>query len=175
MAWRLASGEATAFDLYQPTGELSLRLMLLALIPGPLAEFFGRGRFLRAWLSVRRNLGVAAFVYAALHLAAYVADMQALAAMLAELALPGIWTGWLAFAVLAVPASISTDVAMRRLGRTWKRLQWLAYPALALALLHWALLDRAWLPVLVHLVPLGLAWSLRIAARNGYRFRRRPA
>lgn len=174
MAWRLSTGEATAFDLYQPTGELSLRLMILAMLPGPLTEFFGPNRFLRGWIAIRRNFGVAAFAYGVLHLTAYAIDMQALAAMLGEIALPAIWTGWLALALLAVPAAISTDRAVRRLGRRWKLLQRLVYPALALALVHWALLDRAWAPALVHLAPLGLAWALRLAARNGYRFQRRP-
>lgn len=149
--------------------------MILALLPGPLTEFFGPNRFLRAWLAIRRNLGVAAFAYAALHLAAYVIDMQALSAMLAELGLPGIWTGWLALAMMAVPAAISTDRAVRRFGRRWKLLQRLVYPALLLALIHWTLLDRAWGPALVHLAPLGLAWAMRLAARNGYRFGRKFA
>ena len=77
--------------------------------------------------------------------------------------------------LMAVPAAISTNRAMRVLGRRWKLLQRLVYPALVFALLHWALLDRAWGPALVHLAPLGLAWSLRLAARNGYRLRRRLA
>lgn len=179
LAWRLGSGEATAFDLYHPTGELSLRLLILALLPGPLAEFFGLGggfgRFLRGWLAIRRNLGVAAFAYAVLHLVAYFLDMQALSAMVAELGLPGIWTGWIALAAMAVPAGISTDRAVRALGRRWKHWQRLVYPALLLALAHWALLDRAVGPALVHIAPLVLAWSLRFAARRGYRIHRRPA
>lgn len=175
LGWRLASGQASAFDLYHPTGEVSLRLIILALLPGPLIEFFGPNRFLRLWVAIRRYLGIAASAYGFLHLAAYVADMGTLAAMLGEIGLPGIWTGWLGLAALAVTAAISSDRAMRRLGRRWKSIQRLVYPALALALIHWALLDRAWLPALVHLAPLGLAWSLRAAARRGYRFRRRPA
>lgn len=174
MAWQLGTGVINAFDLYHPTGELSLRLMILALLPGPLAEFFGPKRFLRGWMAIRRNLGVAAFIYGLLHLAAYVIDMQVLSAILGEIDLPGIWTGWLALALMAVPAAISTDRAVRTLGRRWKHLQRLVYPILLLALTHWALLDRAWGPALIHLAPLLLAWSLRLAARNGYRLRRKP-
>ena len=166
MVQRIASGEALAMDLYHPSGEMSVRLMILALLPGPLTDALGPNRFLRGWLAIRRNLGVAAFLYALLHLVFYVLDMQLLSAMVSELAIPGIWTGWLAFALLLVPAAISFDTAMRRLGRRWKQLQRLVYPAFLLALIHWLLLDWAWGPALVHLAPLLMAWTLRMAMRR---------
>ena len=166
MVQRIASGEALAMDLYHPSGEMSVRLMILALLPGPLTDALGPNRFLRGWLAIRRNLGVAAFLYALLHLVFYVLDMQLVSAMVDELAIPGIWTGWLAFALLLVPAAISFDTAMRRLGRRWKQLQRLVYPAFLLALIHWLLLDWAWGPALVHLAPLLMAWTLRMAMRR---------
>lgn len=166
MLQRFASGEALAMDLYHPSGEMSVRLMILALLPGPLTDALGPNRFLRGWLAIRRNLGVAAFLYALLHLVFYVLDMQLVSAMVSELAIPGIWTGWLAFALLLVPAAISFDAAMRRLGRRWKQLQRLVYPAFLLALIHWLLLDWAWGPALVHLAPLMVAWTLRMVMRR---------
>ena len=166
MLQRFVSGEALAMDLYHPSGEMSVRLMILALLPGPLTDALGPNRFLRGWLAIRRNLGVAAFLYALLHLVFYVLDMQLVSAMVDELAIPGIWTGWLAFALLLVPAAISFDTAMRRLGRRWKQLQRLVYPAFLLALIHWLLLDWAWGPALVHLAPLLVAWTLRMAMRR---------
>ena len=167
MVGRFVSGEALAMDLYHPSGEMSVRLMVLALLPGPLADAFGPNRFLRVWLAIRRNLGVAAFGYAALHLAIYALDMQQLSAMLAELPIPGIWTGWLALLTMAIPAAISFDAAMRRLGRRWKTLQRLVYPAALLSLVHWLLLDWARGPALVHLAPLVIAWLLRFTMRRG--------
>lgn len=167
MVGRFVSGEALAMDLYHPSGEMSVRLMVLALLPSPLADAFGPNRFLRAWLAIRRNLGVAAFGYAVLHLAIYALDMQQLSAMLAELPIPGIWTGWLALLAMAIPAAISFDAAMRRLGRRWKTLQRLVYPAALLSLVHWLLLDWAWGPALVHLAPLVIAWLLRFTMRRG--------
>ena len=166
MIQRFASGEVLAMDLYHPSGEMSVRLMILALLPGPLTDALGPNRFLRGWLAIRRNLGVAAFLYALLHLVFYVLDMQLLSAMMSELAIPGIWTGWLAFALLLVPAAISFNAAMRRLGRRWKQIQRLVYPAFVLALIHWLLLDWAWGPALVHLAPLLVAWTLRMAMRR---------
>ena len=167
MIQRFASGEALAMDLYHPSGEMAVRLMILALLPGPLADALGHSRILRGWLAIRRNLGVAAFGYAVLHLAIYTLDMQQLSAMLAELPIPGIWTGWLALLTMAIPAAISFDAAMRRLGRRWKTLQRLVYPAALLSLVHWLLLDWAWGPALIHLAPLVIAWLLRFTMRRG--------
>ncbi|WP_375289667.1 ferric reductase-like transmembrane domain-containing protein [Qipengyuania sp.] len=166
MVQRYLSGDALAMELYHPSGEMSVRLMILALLPGPLIDTFGPSRFLRGWMSLRRNLGVAAFAYALLHLVLYTLDMRTLSAMIAEFALPGIWTGWLAFALLLVPASISFDAAMRGLGARWKRMQRLVYPAFILALAHWLLLDWDPIPALVHLTPLALAWALRFVVKR---------
>ena len=152
--------------LYASSGEWSLRLIILALLPGPLAEFFGRTAFLRGWLKIRRNLGVAAFAYGALHLLIYVLDMQQLSAILDELTLPAIWTGWLALFALLIPAAISFDAAMRALRRRWQQLQYLVYPACLLALAHWLLLAWNWLPIVLHAGPLAVAWALRALARS---------
>lgn len=165
-----AGGEALAMDLLHPTGETSLRLMILAMLAGPIADMFGRNRFTRAWLAGRRNLGVAAFGYAALHLWFYAVDLGlfrgALAPILGELELPGIWTGWLAFLAMLAAAAISNDAAMRRLGRWWRRLQRGLYAAVLLAAIHWWLLERDPVPALVHLGPLLLAWAGRAVIRR---------
>jgi len=165
----LARDTVLAMDLLHPSGETAIRLMILAMLPGPLADFFGPSRFLRGWLAIRRNLGVAAFAYALLHLAFYIIDMRLPAAMLGELGLPGIWTGWLALLMMIPPAAISMDRAMRALGRKWKTVQRIVYAALLVALAHWLLLDREWQPAAIHLTPLIVAWSLRLAARFGRR------
>lgn len=162
---QLGRDDVLPMDLLHPSGEFAVRLMVLALLPGPLAEVFGQTRWLRAWLAVRRNLGVAGALYALLHLAIYVLDMGRLDAILAELTLPGIWTGWLALALLLVPAAISRDSAMRALGRAWKRLQRLVYIALLFAFAHWLLLDQEWLVALAHAAPLAIVWILRGAER----------
>lgn len=163
----LAEGTELPMDLLKPSGETAVRLIVLALLPGPLSDVFGAGRLLRWWLAVRRNLGVAACTYALLHLAFYVADMGAIvAAMIDELSIPSIWTGWLALALLAIPAAVSSNAAMRALGRRWKSLQRLVYPALVLALAHWLLLGWQWQSAVIHVAPLIVAWSLRCANRR---------
>lgn len=165
MIAQLARGETLAMDLLHPSGENAVRLLILALLPGPLSEVFGSNRMLRAWLALRRNLGVAAFAYGLLHLAFYLIDMRFLPAIVEELELPGIWTGWLALALMAVPAAVSFDAAMRTLRRRWKLVQRLVYPALFLTLAHWLLLDWEWQPALVHAAPVLIAWLLRFAHR----------
>ena len=161
-----ATGAALAMDLLHPTGETALRLMVIAMLAGPLASIFGRSRFFRTWLAIRRNLGVAAFGYAALHLVFYAIDSGALGPMLDEVGLPGIWTGWLAFVAMLAAASISWDAAVRALGWRWKRVQQGLYGGALLAAAHWWLLDRALVPPLIHLAPLLLAWSACLLVRR---------
>ncbi len=161
-------GAAPPEQLLHPSGEMSIRLMVGAMIPGPLIDYFGPNRFLRGWVALRRSLGVIAFIYALLHLLFYVVDMGTLSAILSQLPLPSIWTGWLGFFLMLVPAAISFDTAMRALGRRWKRLQQLVYPAFLLSILHWVLLEWHWVPALIHILPLVVAWSLRAMARKGY-------
>lgn len=166
MLWSFAQGDVLAMDLLHPSGETSIRLMILAMLAAPLSEFFGLNRFFRAWLAIRRNLGVAAFGYALLHLLFYIVDMSSVPAMVGELGLPGIWTGWLALALMIPPAAISFNYAMRKLGRNWKKAQRLVYLAVIIGLAHWILLDWSWQPAMVHLTPLIIAWILRSLARR---------
>ncbi|ATW02482.1 ferric reductase-like transmembrane domain-containing protein [Sphingorhabdus sp. YGSMI21] len=166
MLWSFSQDDVLAMDMLHPSGEMSVRLMILAMLPGPLSEFFGLNRFFRGWIKIRRNLGVAAFGYAMLHLIFYIFDMNSLAAMLEEFGIPGIWTGWLSLVLMLLPAMISFNYAMRRLGRQWKNIQRLVYPALIIALVHWILLDWVWQPAMVHLAPLIVAWILRYIGRS---------
>jgi sulfoxide reductase heme-binding subunit YedZ len=174
MFYDFAAGNTLAMDLLHPSGEFAVRLMILAMLPGPLVEAFGLSRFLMNWLMIRRNLGVAGFGYALLHLLFYAADMTP-AGMLDELGLPAIWTGWLALALMIPPAAISFDAAVRTLGRKWQLLQRLVYAAFMVSLAHWLLLDWEWLPAALHLLPLALAWSLRLRRRLAISTHRSPA
>jgi len=72
----------------------------------PLAQLFPGVVALRWLVRHRRAFGVAAFVYAVLHLIFYVLDMETVSAMLAEIGAPGILTGWLALLCLVPPALV---------------------------------------------------------------------
>lgn len=153
---------APAGKLLHTTGELSVRLLVLALAVTPLRMLFASHRWPRWLLARRRTLGVASFGYGALHLVFYAWHEG----LLTDALLPSILTGWLALLVMVPPALTSTDSAVRRLGRRWKTVQQLAHLAPVLAAAHWWLLDGAVGPVLVHFLPL-LALQL-------YRLTRRP-
>jgi methionine sulfoxide reductase heme-binding subunit len=114
----------------------------------------------------RRHIGVAAFLYAVLHLVFYVIDMENVHDMLAEIGAPGIWTGWLAFILMLLPALASNNAAMRLLRRNWKRVQQLAYAVALITLAHWIFLEPEPGPALVHFVPLILLNMARIAKRR---------
>lgn len=162
-------------DLLHPTGEWSARLIIIALMLTPLGQLFPDSRAVKWLVRHRRAFGVAAFAYALLHLAFYILDMETVAAMLAELGAPGIWTGWLALLCMAVPALISSDAAMRLLRRNWKRLQRLAYPAAILTLAHWVLVHDGMTSALVHFAPLLLLQALRLARNSNPNPYRRKA
>ena len=157
--------EAWPGDLLPPTGEWSARLIIVALMLTPLQQLFPASRAVNWLLRHRRAFGVAAFAYAALHLIAYILDMETASAMLAEIGAPGIWTGWLALLFMVPPALASNDAAMRLLRRGWKRVQRLAYPAALLTLVHWMLVHDGLASALVQAAPLFFLQAWRLARR----------
>ena len=164
-AYRLGHLDAT--QMLHPTGEFSIRFMVLTMLIGPLADIFGSRGWTRWLLRRRRWIGVAAFLYALAHLVFYVIDMGTLGDMLAEIDAPGIWTGWVAFFLMMVPALFSNDASMRWLKRGWKQAQRLAYPAALFTVLHWGLLEWHWGGALVHIAPLVLANAVRLLQLKG--------
>lgn len=160
--WNNLSGTAAPVDLIHPTGEMSARLMIIAMAIGPLVDVFGPRKPLVWLMRRRRYFGVAAFGYAVLHLVFYVIDMGQLDDMVAEALAPGIWTGWAAFALFVPMALTSNDTAMRALRRNWKRVQRLVYPAAVLTLLHWVWVHNNLTAALIHFVPLALLILVRL-------------
>jgi sulfoxide reductase heme-binding subunit YedZ len=162
MIHRYATTDIWPGDLLHPTGEMSARLLIVALMLTPLSMLFRGQRWIRWLVANRRAFGIAAFGYAALHLVFYVLDMETLDNILAEIGAPGIWTGWLAFFLMLPLFLTSNDAAMRALRKGWKRLQRLAYPAAILTLLHWLLIHDGMAGALVHFAPLAALEIYRI-------------
>lgn len=140
----LAAALAPAADadvLTAQSGEWAARLLFAALAVTPLLRLVPALGWVRPH---RRAIGLAAFGTALVHLGVYIAAMGDFSAILAEIGAPGIWTGWAALALLLPLALTSRDAAMRALGRGWKRLQRLAYPAAVLTLAHMVLVHDGW-------------------------------
>lgn len=162
--WRaaaLSDSDYWAGDLIASSGTWSARMIILALSLTPLATLFGTNPAIRFAIRHRRAIGVSAFAYACIHLGLYVIDMENLRSILAEIGAPAMLAGWIAFAFLLPPALASSDPAMRLLGRSWKMVQRLVYPAAILTLLHWALIHDGSLEAILHFAPLALLQVLR--------------
>jgi methionine sulfoxide reductase heme-binding subunit len=121
------------------SGDWAAWLLMLTLAVTPVRLLFRRRRWPMWLMRRRRDLGLGSFAYAAGHTIIYLADKGPLGAIVAELSLPDILFGWLALALFVPLATTSNDWATRALGRSWKRLHRLVYPAAILTFLHWVL------------------------------------
>ncbi|WP_205518132.1 ferric reductase-like transmembrane domain-containing protein [Sphingorhabdus sp. Alg239-R122] len=153
----------TSFDLIHPTGEFSVRLMIIAMMISPLRQLFGRRGWTDWLLKRRRAIGVAAFGYALLHLVFYLIDMAVWEQVVKDAMIFSIWTGYIAFAIFTVMALTSNDSAMRMLRANWKRLQRFVYAAAILTALHWVYVDGEWRGALIHFIPLAALEIARVA------------
>lgn len=137
-------------DLTHVTGEWALRFLLLSLAVTPARRFLGW-----QWAQpLRRTLGLAAFGYAAAHLATWSIfdlglDLEAILADVLER--PYVTAGMAAFAILLALAVTSTRGSIKRLGARWVSLHRAVYAAGALAVLHHFWLVKAdYRPAIVH-------------------------
>jgi sulfoxide reductase heme-binding subunit YedZ len=125
----------------QFSGKAGLVLLTLCLACTPLNTLFGW-----KWaVALRKPLGLYAFLYVAMHLLIFVVldyglDMGLIQEAIVEKRY--VLAGLAAFFLLTPLALTSTRTAMRRLGRNWKRLHWLIYPAGVLAVLHYLWLAK---------------------------------
>lgn len=174
MLWTFAGDPATAFDLVHPSGEMAVRLVIVAMAISPLLALLGRGPVLGWLLQRRRAIGVASFGYGMLHLFFYLVDMAEWDQIVADARIAGIWTGYLALLLFGVMAATSNNAAQRALGRRWKTVQRLVYAAILLTALHWVWVDGDVIGAALYLVPLaGLeAARLIVLAKRQRRLRR---
>ena len=131
-----ALGARPLTEAIHQTGLWAIRLLLLSLAVTPLRRVLQWPKL----IMVRRMIGVAAFAYAAAHLALYAADQAFdLRRVASEIALRLYLTiGFATLLLLAALAATSTEGMIRRLGgRAWRLLHRLAYAAGFLALTHY--------------------------------------
>ncbi len=103
---------------------------------------------LTGWRDVlqrRRALGLYAFLYVSLHVLTLVGlDYGFQIAQVLDLILGKAYTlvGAVAFLLLIPLAVTSFDYFIRTMGKNWRRLHWLIYPAALIAVLHYALAQK---------------------------------
>jgi sulfoxide reductase heme-binding subunit YedZ len=128
-------------DLTLRTGSAALLLLMLCLACTPLNTLFGW-----KWaIALRKPLGLYSFLYVSLHLLVFaVADYGLNWGLIADAIAEKryVLAGFAAFLLLLPLALTSTRGAMRRLGKRWKQLHWLIYPAALLAVLHYLWLSK---------------------------------
>ena len=134
-AQAIAHGARPINNLIHRTGFWALVFLLASLAVTPLRAILRYGTL----IDVRRMIGVAAFLYAAVHILLFVADQQF------DLVKTGIEIvsrvyliiGFTALVGLAILAATSTDAMTRRLGGlNWRRLHSVVYVVALLALIH---------------------------------------
>ncbi len=134
------AGESIFYgEMLHWTGLHATNLFLRTLALTTLLRIFD-GQKVLAWLRrYRRDLGLITFVYASAHAVVYLLRIADITRILEEAAEAGMWTGWVAFALLLVLALTSNDHSVKALGRSWGRLHKTVYAAAVLTMIHWIL------------------------------------
>lgn len=137
LAWRWYAGDLDPRPVTlatHATGDWAVVLLLVSLALTPARAIFDWSPLIH----IRRRVGVAAALYAVAHLLIYVLDQKwDLIVVATEIAKRFYLTiGFVALLALVSLAITSTNGWQKRLKRNWKRLHWLVYPAVTLALLH---------------------------------------
>lgn len=162
-------------ELMHDSGVLSAQLLVATLLVSPLIAILKNSALpvdiLRWVTKCRRNLGVAAFAYAAIHLAFYLRETASLSLIMLEAVDLEMLIGWLSFFLLALLAATSNTWSVRRLLTRWKTLHLWAYPAVMLAFLHWYLFDSFINEVLTWFIILVLGKSVQLVVTQA----RKPA
>ena len=156
------SGEIFYGEVVHASGELSARLLIVAMAATPLRLMFPTAGWPQWLLRQRRYVGVAAFVYALLHTVVYLQKTGIVAEIVEEGLRFNMWTGWLGLLIFAALALTSNDVSVRYLKRTWRKLHRLVYPAAVLAFLHWIFIAFDYVPGLIHAGVLALLEAYRV-------------
>ena len=145
------------------TGKTALILLLLSLACTPIGTLLGLQEVRR----VRRTLGIYAFIYASLHALTFVGlDYGFDLALIRDAIFDQryVLAGSAAFALLLPLAITSTRGWQKRLGKHWKRLHRLAYPAGVLAVVHFVWLVKDIREPLRYAALLALLLVVRIPA-----------
>ncbi len=128
-------------DLEQILGRIAIYWLVAVLAVTPLYTLTG----LRDLPNRRRAIGLYAFLYVFLHLVVFFGlDYAFNLAQIWSLVTGKLYllVGVLAVLLLIPLAVTSFDYFIRKMGKNWKRLHWLVYPAVIISILHYALAQK---------------------------------
>jgi sulfoxide reductase heme-binding subunit YedZ len=133
--WQNELGPLPYKEALHRIGDWTVRFLVATLALTPLQRIL-------MWPKVaviRRMLGVTTFAYALTHLSLYIVNEKFDLVFVASEIVKRIYLtiGFTALIGLSLLAATSTDAALRKLGRNWKRLHMIVYGIAVLALLHY--------------------------------------
>ena len=143
-------GMSTLEMLYHITGEFSIRWMTAVLTRTPFFILFGIHN-----LFVRQAMGIATAVWSLLHFVIFI-WAEGFSETFTQF---NYIAGFIAVLILIPLSFTSSRKWMKKLKRTWKKLQSLAYLAIILSLLHVAILEKTWM---VYAIIVGIGFFIRI-------------
>jgi len=174
MLSRLAVTHGGLGQVLQDSGVWGERMLIATLAVTPICMLF-KGQAWTTWLvRRRRDLGLAAFFYTVLHLAAYVVRQNNIAVILYDLPYKEYLTGWIGLATMLVLALTSNTWAFRTLGTAWKPVQQLIYVTAIASYLHWLWIKLDHWPAYLHFAPLVLLEAFRLWYNFAKPNRQRP-
>jgi methionine sulfoxide reductase heme-binding subunit len=134
-------GGRPVIEVIHRTGLWAVRFLLIALAVTPLRAALNWGKL----LLLRRMLGLTALAYAVAHFSLYIVDQGGNLLVVASEIVHRFYLtiGFIVLLGLIALGITSTDAAIRRMGRWWKRLHRLSYPLGVLALLHYFIQSKA--------------------------------
>ncbi|MEP3371505.1 MAG: ferric reductase-like transmembrane domain-containing protein [Maribacter dokdonensis] len=136
--------------LYHITGEFSIRWMTAVLTCTPFFILFGIHN-----LFVRQAMGIATAVWSLLHFVIFI-WAEGFSETFTQF---NYIAGFIAVLILIPLLFTSNRKWIKKLKRTWKKLQSLAYLAIILSLLHVAILEKTWM---VYAIIVGIGFFIRI-------------
>ena len=141
-AWNNELGANPIETITHFTGIWTLRFLVITLAIAPLRRLTGQAILIR----FRRMLGLFTFFYASMHFLTYIwldqyFDWPFIVEDIVEH--PYVIVGFTAYLVLLLLAVTSPRFMVRKLGKTWKKLHRLIYPAAFLASFHFIWLVKS--------------------------------
>ncbi|MBF0352066.1 MAG: ferric reductase-like transmembrane domain-containing protein [SAR324 cluster bacterium] len=153
------------------TGEATVHLLVAVMWISPLRVLLSRFDWPKRLLRHKRDIGVACWIYASVHLTLYMLDNLG-GTLLENLQKPFIVVGIAAWILLTLLAVTSPQCMLRKLGgKRWKALHRSVYGIAVLACFHMLLKEKSQpMSAYLHFIPLLCAETIRLGLHLRFRF-----